>query len=84
MSTIPFGAGDHALVDVFSVAHPVLTAGTLYWIEATNVPQGSQPGTDGGWNFNNQADASHVAVRFGNGAWQPAGTNVAFLPVFHR
>jgi hypothetical protein len=74
-----FGTSNNALVTALSATHPLLTVGTLYWIEAINVPPGpNNVGTDGAWNANNTGDVSAADTRFNGGAWQLAGNNVAF------
>lgn len=57
----PFGQ-DHALLVADSVLHPILTAGSSYWLLATT----ADPTTAAGWYFNHTLDTGPVGTRVNN------------------
>lgn len=66
-----------------SSAHPLLTAGTTYWVEALGLPPSPPtfPGTQAYWASNATGDLTHPNVRFNGGAWSWPGTSAVALQV---
>lgn len=66
-----------------SSAHPLLTAGTTYWVEALGLPPSppSFPGSQAYWASNATGDSTHPNSRFNGGAWSWPGTSAGALQV---
>jgi virulence family protein len=65
-----------------SSTHPLLTAGTTYWVEALGLPANSPfPGTQAYWASNATGDSTHPNTRFNGGAWSWPGTSAMALQV---
>lgn len=66
-----------------SSAHPLLTAGTTYWVEALGIPSSppSFPGTQAYCASNATGDTTHPNARFNGGAWSWPGTSAGAIQV---
>lgn len=66
-----------------SSSHPLLTAGTTYWVEALGIPSSPPtfPGTQAYWASNATGDTTHPNVRFNGGAWSWPGASAGGIQV---
>ena len=63
-----------SLVAASSSFHPLLAAGTQYWIVVAPVDFGPTYYTAAAWTFNNTGNANPVRTNFQNQGWQDTGT----------